>query len=178
MTGSKKVKSARRKLKQLGKSSRSCSTPRRAGRCSTSRSLLMVRQSRASFKSSRFATLGLDPPFAFLVHVCARARTRTWHVPFSRGIHMAVPSFVQSIYTIAEFSSECLVISLLYIERLCSTTKKVPLSRYTRDAHEMHTRYIRDTHTRHRPKGAPRCPMPDARCLLPVLAEAFPAFAG
>ena len=28
----------------------------------------------------------------------------------------------QSIYSIAEFSSECLVISLLYIERLCSLT--------------------------------------------------------
>ena len=30
---------------------------------------------------------------------------------------------IKSIYSIAEFSPECLVISLLYIERLCSTTK-------------------------------------------------------
>lgn len=43
--------------------------------------------------------------------------------PLDGPTEQSIFQIIKSIYTIAEFSSECLVISLLYIERLCSTTK-------------------------------------------------------
>ena len=43
--------------------------------------------------------------------------------PADGPTEQSIFQIIKSIYTIAEFSSECLVISLLYIERLCSTTK-------------------------------------------------------
>lgn len=44
--------------------------------------------------------------------------------PLDGPTEQSIFQIIKSIYTIAEFSSECLVISLLYIERLCSTTKQ------------------------------------------------------
>lgn len=62
-------------------------------------------------------------PFPIMFDASHRHPLFNQQQPEEGPSEQSIFQIIKSIYTIAEFSSECLVISLLYIERLCSTAK-------------------------------------------------------